>query len=155
MGFLQHKTDMNPQSLVRFLTMNAQVSRGFVSGALILGLSSTLWSLDAMRSPSISYAYTMSVDVTLDRLPFETLDALIKRAELVARAAAQRSFDRDILASDVSIIITGRQGEIAAPILTLAVSRSQWQTTPDARRWATYYRTSTLGFGKQPLGLDR
>lgn len=146
---------MNPQSFVRFLTMNASFSRSFVFGALLMGLGGVLWSVDAMRSPTVAQAYTMRVDVTLDRLPFETLDAMVKRAELVARAAAQRSFDRDILANDVSIIVTGRQGEIVAPILTLSVSRSQWQITPDARRWATYYRTSMLGFGNQPLGGNR
>ena len=86
--------------------------------------------------------------MSLDRLPNEQYDALIRRAEIIARAAAQRSFDRDILTSEVSVIVIGRNQGTETPILTLDVSRVQWSGRPDTRRWATYYRTASalLGF---------
>ncbi|NJR50808.1 MAG: hypothetical protein HC780_15815 [Leptolyngbyaceae cyanobacterium CSU_1_3] len=88
------------------------------------------------------------MDVGLDRLPNESYPTLMRRAEQVARAAAQRSFDRDILTSQVSVVVIGRNQGAEAPILTLDVSRTQWRSRPDARRWATYYRTAAplLGF---------
>lgn len=137
---------------VRFLThasMNLRcLAQTVISSALILGLSSTILSFDFALESSSAQAYTARVDITLDRLPDETFDSLMRRAELVARSAAQRSFDQDILASEVSVIIVGRNRGFEAPVLTLNVGRSQWQARPDARQWATRHRNvkELLGF---------
>ena len=104
-----------------------------------------------MVAPQVVQAYTTRVDVSLDRLPNEQYDALIRRAEIVARAAAQRSFDRDILTSEVSVIVIGRNQGTETPILTLDVSRVQWSSRPDTRRWATYYKTSAVLLGFEQL----
>jgi hypothetical protein len=115
---------------------------------LLLGLAGSGWLVAGMIAPQVVQAYTARVDVELDRLPNESYEALIRRAEVVARAAAQRSFDRDILASEVSVIVIGRNQGSEAPILTLDVSRRQWRDRPDTRRWAIYFKTSAalLGF---------
>ncbi len=99
--------------------------------------------------PAAVQAYTSRVEVSLDVQPGESYDALIRRAEVVARAAAQRSFDRDILITDVLIMVTAQNEASVAPILTLEATRTQWRSIPDAHRWATYYRSS-----KSLLGLD-
>lgn len=104
-----------------------------------------------MVAPQVVQAYTTRIDVSLDRLPNEQYDALIRRAEIVARAAAQRSFDRDILTSEVSVIVIGRNQGTETPILTLDVSRVQWSGRPDTRRWATYYKTSAVLLGFEQL----
>jgi hypothetical protein len=134
------------RSLVRFVTgskFNVRfLSPWVMTNALILGLGSVVWGVDAALRPTIVQASTARLDVVLDRLPHETFNALIRRSELVARAAAQRSFDRDILTNEVAIVILARQKESQAPILLLKVSRSQWQSRPDIKQWATYYRTS-------------
>jgi hypothetical protein len=93
-------------------------------------------------------AYTTRLDVTLDRAPNETYDGVVRRAEVVARAAIQRGFDQDLLANEVSVVIVGRNSGMASPIVSVWVTRSQWQARPDAKRWATYYRNSKsfLGF---------
>ncbi len=104
-----------------------------------------------MVAPQVVQAYTTRVDVSLDRLPNEQYDALIRRAEIVARAAAQRSFDRDILTSEVSVIVIGRNQGTETPILTLDVSRVQWSGRPDTRRWATYYKTAAVLLGFEQL----
>ena len=100
-------------------------------------------SLELLASAPVQ-AYEARLSVTLDLEPNETFQTLMKRAEVVARAAVQRAFDTDILATDVSIFINGRSGGLEAPLLSVQISRFQWQSFPDARRWATYY-PSTQG----------
>ncbi len=92
-------------------------------------------------------AYNSRVDVRLDRLTNETFDALMRRAEVVARAAAQRSFDRDVLISDVSVQILGQNAGTQMPLMSLDVSRQNWQNRPDVKRWATYYKSARVLFG--------
>ncbi|HEY9662600.1 MAG TPA: hypothetical protein V6C65_29450, partial [Allocoleopsis sp.] len=65
--------------------------------------------------------------------------ALVQRAELAARAAAQQSFDQDILVSEVAITVLGASGESVVPILLLNVDRTDWRRLPDPQHWATYY----------------
>lgn len=117
-----------------------------IFGVLTLGFGMS--AIESVIAPIAAQAYTSRLEVTLDRAPNETYDGLVRRAELVARAAAQRGFDRDLLSSEVSVIVVGRSEGMAAPVVTLWVTRSQWQSRPDARRWATYYRNSSklLGF---------
>lgn len=116
---------------------------------VLLGVAGGSWWIEAAIAPPVAQAYTTRVDVGIDRLPNESYETMVRRAEQIARAAAQRSFDRDILTSQVSVIVVGRNQGAEAPILTLDVSRVQWRSRPDSRRWATYYRTSAalLGLG--------
>ena len=119
--------------------------------AAVLGIAGGIWVSEGAIAPQVVQAYTTRVDVALDLLPNESYDALIRRADIVARAAAQRSFDRDILTSEVSVIVIGRNQGSETPILTLDVSRVQWSSRPDTRRWATYYKTSAALLGFEQL----
>ncbi|MEB3181003.1 MAG: hypothetical protein VKL59_18515, partial [Nostocaceae cyanobacterium] len=112
-------------------------------GAL-LGLTGSwgLWIVSEAIAPQIVQAYTARVDLTLDRRPEEAYDTFLRRAEAAARAAAQRSFDKDILITDVSVIISGQNRGAVAPVLSLEVTRPQWRNRPDPQRWATYYKTA-------------
>jgi hypothetical protein len=103
-------------------------------------------------TPQPSRAYNSRVDVRLDRLTNETFDALMRRAEVVARAAAQRSFDRDVLISDVSVQILGQNAGTEMPLMALDVSRQNWQNRPDVKRWATYYKSARVLFGLPSQG---
>lgn len=116
----------------------------------LLAVAGGVWLFEGAIAPQVVHAYTTRVDVALDRLPNEGYEALIRRADIVARAAAQRSFDRDILTSEVSVIVIGRNQGAETPILTLDVSRVQWGSRPDTRRWATYYKTSAALLGFEP-----
>jgi hypothetical protein len=100
------------------------------------------WVGQLAIQPPIAQAYKNRTDVRLARLKDETYQSMIRRAEIVARAAAQRSFDRDILMSEVSIMVIGEYQGAEAPLLMLEVSRQNWRQRPDTRRWATYYRTA-------------
>lgn len=111
-------------------------------GLNLLVLTGGMWGGTVLLPPPAAQAYKSRVDVRLDRLKDETYQSLIQRAEIIARAAAQRSFDRDILMSEVSVMVIGEYQGNEAPLLLLDVSRQNWRNRPDTRRWATYYRSA-------------
>jgi len=137
-----------PNSIQAIFTQSAIRRAVPISLVAVLGLTGVCLVEQAIV-PTAVQAYTSRVEVTLDVQPGESYDALIRRAEVVARAAAQRSFDRDILITDVLIMVTAQNEASVAPILSLEATRTQWRSIPDAHRWATYYRSS-----KNLLGLD-
>jgi hypothetical protein len=112
------------------------------AGLSLLMLTGGVWVSQTALHPPVAQAYKNRVDVRLDRLKDETYQSMIRRAEIVARAAAQRSFDRDILMGEVSVMVLGEYQGAEAPLLLLEVSRENWRQRPDTRRWATYYRTA-------------
>ena len=67
---------------------------------------------------------------------------MLRRAEAAARATTQRSFDQDILVTEVSVIISAQNRGSTAPILSLEVSRPQWRISPDPQIWTTYFKTA-------------
>ncbi|GAA6623581.1 hypothetical protein NUACC26_094060 [Scytonema sp. NUACC26] len=119
------------------------------STVLMLSSSVPLWITSEALAPQIVQAYTARADLSIDRFPEENYETLLTRAETAARAAAQRSFDQDILVTDVSIMVSVQNYGAIAPVLELKVSRLQWRTRPDPKRWATYFKTarSLLFFG--------
>ncbi|WP_414527374.1 hypothetical protein [Nodularia chucula] len=137
--------------LFPFIGQIAKKIRIFPLAVLLLSPIS-LWILTEAISPQMVRAYTARLDLQIERMTDESYEATLRRAEGVARAAAQRSFDQDILATDVSVVITVESYGAIAPILALEVSRQQWRSRPDPRRWATYFKTtrSLLLFDTQP-----
>jgi len=140
-------------SIIPYLFIS-QVAKGIRIFPLIFLLFSALpvWIVAEVIAPQVVRAYTARVDLIIDRLPDENYETTLRRAEATARAAAQRSFDQDILATDVSIIVSVQSYGAIAPILSLEVSRPQWRSRPDAQRWATYFKTarSLLFFEQTP-----
>ncbi len=116
----------------------------FLCAALSLNAVVTL-----LPSPQSANAYITRQEIRVERLKSEPYEAFIRRSELVLRAALQRGFDRDVVMSSMFIFIIGQHQGMEAPVMSVEVSRSQWQSRPDARVWATYYRMSQtlLGFG--------
>ena len=122
----------------------------------ILGLASVSWLSITAIAPQTAQAYTARIEVSLTRQTDESYENLLRRAEAVARAAAQRSFDGDILVTEVSVTISGQNGGAIAPILLLEVSRSNWKRRPDTQFWATYFPNTEilLGFTELETEVD-
>lgn len=122
-----------------------QVAAGWATFSLTIGMGAIgIGVACEILAPAAVHAYTSRLDVTLEVQPNETFNILLRRAEAVARAAAQRSFDRDILVTDVSVtVIAQREGNIV-PLLTLQANRNQWRDRPDPRPWSTYFRNAQL-----------
>lgn len=128
-------------SIIPF-TVISQIAKKIRTFPLIVLLFSVfpVWLVTEMVAPQIVRAYTARVDLTIDRMPDEGYESILQRAETTARAAAQRSFDQDILVTDISVIVSVQSYGAIAPILALDVSRQKWRTRPDTQRWATYFR---------------
>ncbi len=139
------------KTLIQFMPLISHKIR-IGSALFLLSAGLPLWILTEAISPQIVQAYTDRVDLSIDGLPDENYETLLRRAESAARSAAQRSFDRDILVTDVSIIVSVQNQGSIAPVLGLAVSRPQWRTHPDPQRWSKYFKTArSLLFFKQNL----
>ena len=109
--------------------------------AAIIG-GTGIWLTEALIAPQASQAYTSRLDLFLARESGETYDTLLRRAEMAARAGAQRSFDQDLLITHVSVTVVVEAEGITVPILALRVDRDQWLARPQTHYWATYYRTA-------------
>ncbi len=127
-----------------------------ISIVTVLGLASVSWLTIAAIAPQTAQAYTARTEVSLTRQSDESYENLLRRAEAVARATAQRSFDGDILVTEVSVTISGQNGAAIAPILLLEVSRSNWKRRPDSQFWATYFPNTEflLGFMELETEVD-
>ena len=126
--------------------MNTRLTTRSLLLCAALGLTAVVTLLP---SPQSANAYIARQEIRVERLKNESYGAFLRRSELVLRAALQRGFDRDVVMSSMFIFIIGQHQGMEAPVMSVEVSRSQWQSRPDVRVWATYYRMSQmlLGFG--------
>ena len=93
-------------------------------------------------APPAAQAYTSRVNLFVVRDRGESFDTLVRRSEIIARAAVQRSCDADVLMTDVIVTVIGDNQGVSLPILTVPVSRSEWQLRPDVTQWANYYEAA-------------
>ncbi len=107
---------------------------------LTSALTCTLTLNLAIASSAI--AERREVDIRLQVNQDEGFTVMTRKAEILARSAAQRAFDREVLVSDVSVKVTAQSQDQAAIILQLIVSRSDWSSRPDPKIWATYFPMS-------------
>ena len=125
-------------SLTRFGRLVANKTR-MATLVVLLELGGGCWVTTEVLAPQIAQAYTANVDLSLDRQPNETYEGLVRRAEAAATAAAQTSFGNNIQVTDVAVTIVAQNQGAIAPVLSLQVSRTQWQDRPDPQRWAKYF----------------
>lgn len=108
--------------------------------AALVGMGSV--ALPSLVTPPVAQAYTSRVNLYLVREQGESFETLVQRSEIIARAAIQRSFDADVLMTDVIVTVIGDNQGISVPILTVPVSRSEWQLRPDVTQWANYFEAA-------------
>ena len=121
--------------------------------AAVLG-GTGIWLTEALLAPQASQAYTSRLDLFLAREASESYDTLLRRGEMAARAGAQRSFDQDLLITDVLVTVVVEGDGVSVPILALRVDRDQWRSRPEAHYWATYYRTAEVLLNSPPGTLS-
>ena len=119
--------------------------------ALLLGTSGALWLTEALIMPKAAHAYTSRLNLFLALEEDEPYSSLVRRANMAARAGAQRSFDQDLLITEVVINVTGENSDgIAVPVLNLRVSRQEWSQQPMTEYWATYFRGAEALLNSSP-----
>ena len=102
---------------------------------------SAIATLSTLAIAGGAVAERREVDIRLLVNQDEGFTVMTRKAEILARSAAQRTFDREVLVSDVSVKVTAQDlnQDRAAIILQLIVSRSEWSSRPDPKIWATYF----------------
>lgn len=102
---------------------------------------SAIATLSTIAIAGSAVAERREVDIRLLVNQDEGFTVMTRKAEILARSAAQRTFDREVLVSDVSIKVTAQNltQDQAALILQLIVSRRDWASRPDPKIWATYF----------------
>lgn len=105
--------------------------------ALLLALGGS-W-VPHLVAPPPAAAYTSRLNLFLVREDWESFEAFLQRSEIVARAGVQRSFDSDVLMTDVIVNIIGENQGISMPVMTVSVNRRDWQLNPDVTAWTQYY----------------
>jgi len=104
-------------------------------------LVSAIATLSTIAIAGSAVAERREVDIRLLVNQDEGFTVMTRKAEILARSAAQRTFDREVLVSDVSVKVTAQNltQDQAALILQLIVSRRDWASRPDPKIWATYF----------------
>ncbi|HEY9607050.1 MAG TPA: hypothetical protein V6C85_35910 [Allocoleopsis sp.] len=120
-----------------------------ISLSAVLGLTGVSWLVVEAIAPQHAHAYTARSSITLSHQPNESFPGFLRRAEAVARAAAQRSFDRDILVTDVAVTVLGQNEGAIVPLLLLRVSRQSWRSRPDPQSWISYFPNTQSLLGIQ------
>lgn len=142
------------QSISQLLKSIAQPRLAGLSLIAVVGFTGINWLGTEAIAPQSAQAYTARLSVSVARQPRESYRSFVRRAETIARAAAQRSFDRDILVSDIAVTIIGQNNGSIAPVLALNVTRQNWRRRPDAQRWATYFPDTQTLLGFSPNNKD-
>ncbi len=150
---IPHNTLQNPQQNQSAKSLRVSFGKAIAPFSLmaVLGTTVGIFAIQTSLAPQMAQAYTVRMSVSLDRELDESYEILLRRAESAARAAAQRSFDSDLLVSEVLVTIVGENRGLAVPILSLEVSRVQWSRRPDPTLWTRYYRTAPVLLG---IGAD-
>ncbi|MBE9061889.1 hypothetical protein IQ256_13030 [cf. Phormidesmis sp. LEGE 11477] len=134
--------------------MRRSVGHSILSAGLAAVIGGTgVWITEALIAPQASQAYTSRLDLFIAREAGEDYEALVRRAEMAARAGAQRSFDQDLLTTNVSVSVVVESQGITVPILALRVDREEWRSRPETYFWATYYRTAEALLNTSPATL--
>lgn len=122
----------------------------------LIGLGASFWVVSEALSPTAGFAkapqiaqvYTDRLNLYLERQGNETYETLLRRATDAAMASTQQSFERDRQVSKVVVIVSAENNGLVAPILTLEVSRNEWENRIRPQRWITDLTSSRtlLGF---------
>jgi hypothetical protein len=128
---------MKNESHVSLTGSTAQPFRKLTNYLLV----SAIATLSTLAICGAAFAERREVDIRLLVNQDEGFTVMTRKAEILARSAAQRTFDRDVLISDVSVKVTAQNlnQDQAAIILQMIVSRRDWASRPDPKIWATYF----------------
>lgn len=69
---------------------------------------------------------------------------LINQAEQLAGETIARQFQQNPERSTLRVVVLGNRHGNILPILTIAVTRSQWQSNPRVSIWSQYYASGSL-----------
>ncbi|MEB3355636.1 MAG: hypothetical protein VKK04_02735 [Synechococcales bacterium] len=123
-------------------------SLSLMGAAAVLGVGGGVGLMEAVLPTSAAQAQTAPLSQSLQRLPQEPFEAFIQRAEVAADAMVDQYFSQYPQANQIAVTVIGANQGLQAPVLSVDVTRSQWQSRPNLEQWATYFPSTRtlLGF---------
>lgn len=88
----------------------------------------------------------------LDATDDASFPDLMARAQAMATDWITRTLAENPGATEVAISVGAERDGAISPLLTVKVSRTDWQRRPDVRAWAQYLPVSAILLGFQRLG---
>lgn len=117
---------------MRYFTLPKQIAPW--SLALSVAAASSLVAI----APQVVRSQIAAIDVSIARTAGETYQSLVRRSEEAVAAAVDRYFNSNRSANDVAVDVVAENNGTQVPILSLTVSRADWNSRPDPQAWATY-----------------
>ncbi|AFY87313.1 hypothetical protein [Chroococcidiopsis thermalis] len=139
----------------QWLDLAAKATKIAVVSFSSLGLASSFWLVIEHQVPQIARTQTVNTDVTLDRRPDETYEALRSRAITAARTAATQNLATNRQATDITVTVVIRDRGQIAPILSLTANRTEG-IDPDPRQGIKYFdqARSLLRFDERDVATN-
>lgn len=109
---------------------------------LMVALAAALmvWLVDGAYRPGLAEPGTIVIDMPV--YGQVTHGDLVSQAESLAEAAINRQFGQNSELLKVEVFVLGDRNGETVPILTVTVSRTQWQENPQVDAWTEYYSNS-------------
>ncbi|MCC5899496.1 MAG: hypothetical protein JJU32_16470 [Phormidium sp. BM_Day4_Bin.17] len=105
-------------------------------------------AVPVLTPPLPVQAATERLTITLNPQQGERFRDLLARAETIAEEEIQRTFNADVVVSDISLVVMGENRGLMTPLLSVDVRRDRWRRNPQLSDWAQYYNNARqlLGF---------
>ena len=115
--------------------------------AALLLSSGAISTASILATPQVAQAYVAYHSLFLSRDRGGPYENFLRRAEIIARAGVQRSFDTDLLVTEVDLVVVAENQGVSLPAMDVRVTRNQWISNPDVQYWATYYESAASLLG--------
>ncbi|MGF1496195.1 MAG: hypothetical protein ACFB8W_05140 [Elainellaceae cyanobacterium] len=127
--------------------MGAAAVLGIVGGTGLTGIALPSAPAQAQTAP---------LSQSLRRLPQESFEQFVQRAESTADTTVDRYFSLNPQANQVDLTIIGASEGLQAPVLSVDVTRSEWQGRSGLANQTTYFPSTRvlLGFADPALEGD-
>jgi hypothetical protein len=114
-----------------------------------------LYSLPLLLSLALvplASARPLNLNLSLSREGKETYNQFIERANQLAKREIEQGLRSDAGADSVDVVVIGESHGAIAPLLSVKVSRADWQSNPNISRWSNPFpfSKSLLGFESTP-----
>ncbi len=131
-------------TVTRFVLANTSALNNQFHKIVLIGLISPFI---VMMSSTIAQANVQQIVLSIDGTQTRTFANLLEQAESAAEATISQRFQADPNLTEIQVTILGdRNGQLVS-LLSLSISRDQWQASTSVRQWTRYFTPSSALLG--------
>ncbi|MBW4522591.1 MAG: hypothetical protein KME16_23340 [Scytolyngbya sp. HA4215-MV1] len=110
-------------------------------------LATVLAGSSLALAPMPTLAQAKTINLTLESEAFQPFSALKQEATTLAQKSIEQGFRQDSQTTEVTVTIVGDRNGQFAPILTVKVTRDQWQKSNNINQWARFFDNTEILLG--------